>query len=341
LPGVIAESERDQRAWGGALDRAAIPAAFASAVPGAAMGVSVLGAAVAALGLANSVAATTVAVLMLLPLSAFEAITALPAAAVALSRARAAARRLLDLAGSESMPPTDVESAAAPYTGELAAVGVRSGYAGSGAGPFTLVLAPGARTVVTGPSGCGKTALLMTLAGLLTPREGTVTLGGRPLRSLSDAELRRGIGFFAEDAHLFDTTVRDNLLVVRGDCTDDEILEALQKVGLRPWLAGLPAGLDTLLTGGAQSVSAGQRRRLLLARALISRASVVLLDEPTEHLDAGDAEMILDALLDHGAGLFDIGQTVVVATHQMPNDTGAIDVRSVAAGIPQSLTAAI
>lgn len=328
LSGLIAESERDQRAWGGAMDSAAMPAAIASAVPGAALGVSVLGAAVAAFGLANSVAPTTVAVLMLLPLSAFEAITALPSAAVALSRARTAARRLLELTGPESSPPIGVASVQAPATEELVAVGLRNGYSGTGVGPFSLVLTPGARTVVTGPSGCGKTALLMTLAGLLTPREGLVRLGGRPLRSLHELELRSRVCFFAEDAHLFDTTVRDNLLVARGDGTEDEILDALRKVGLQPWLAGLPSGMDTVLSGGALSVSAGQRRRLLLARALLSRARIVLLDEPTEHLDADDAETLLDALLDPVGGLFDAGQTIVVATHHVHDVGSAIDVRA-------------
>ena len=106
-------------------------------------------------------------------------------------------------------------------------------------------------------------------------------------------ELHSAVSFFAEDAHIFATTVRDNLLVARGDCRDDELVAALDAVGLGGWLAGLPDGLSTVLTGGAQAVSAGQRRRLLLARAVISPARIVLLDEPTEHLDATDAERIL------------------------------------------------
>jgi ATP-binding cassette subfamily C protein CydC len=168
----------------------------------------------------------------------------------------------------------------------------------------------------------------MTLAGLMTPRDGRVTLGGRPLHSFSELELRSSVCFFAEDAHLFDTTIRDNLLVAQGDCADDEVLHALGQVGLQPWLAGMPAGLDTVLTGGAQSVSAGQRRRLLLARALISRARIVLLDEPTEHLDAADATALLEAMLDPESGLFDASQTIVVATHHVHDAGSAIDVRA-------------
>jgi ATP-binding cassette subfamily C protein CydC len=142
---------------------------------------------------------------------------------------------------------------------------------------------------VVGPSGCGKTTLLMQTPGV----------------------------FFAEDAHLFSTTVRDNLLVARGDATDDELRDALRLAGLGAWLDGLPQGLSTLLVGGAAAVSAGQRRRLLLARALVSAAPTVLLDEPTEHLDASDADQILTDLLTPGT-LFSPQQTVVVATHHLP-----------------------
>ena len=162
-------------------------------------------------------------------------------------------------------------------------------------------LEQGARLAVTGPSGSGKTTLLMHLAGLL------------PEEIASDA------AFFAEDAHLFSTTIRDNLLVARGDAADDELNDALQRVGLGGWLASLPDGLSTILVGGNAAVSAGQRRRLLLARALISTAPTVLLDEPTEHLDAADGSRFLIELLTPGA-FFPAGRTVVVATHHLPAD---------------------
>jgi ATP-binding cassette subfamily C protein CydC len=203
------------------------------------------------------------------------------------------------------------------------AVNLRSDYLPeTAADPVTVTLPPGSRAAVTGPSGSGKTALLMTLAGLMPPCGGSVTLDGLPLNSIDEQVLVRRVGFFAEDAHLFATTVRDNLLVARGNCSDDELIDALDRVGLRRWLDALPDGLATVLTGGAQAVSAGQRRRLLLARALISPAAIVLLDEPTEHLDADDAEPVLDALLDPAGGLFGPERTVVVATHHLPAERG-------------------
>lgn len=161
-------------------------------------------------------------------------------------------------------------------------------------------LAPvaGDRVAVLGASGRGKTTLLLSTADRFRETDSPA-------------------GFFAEDAHLFDTTLRDNLLVARGDATDGELTTALEQVGLGPWLATLPDGLSTLLAGGAAAVSAGQRRRLLLARALLTDFPVVLLDEPTEHLDAADSERLLAELLTPGA-LFGADRAVVVATHHLP-----------------------
>jgi ATP-binding cassette, subfamily C, bacterial CydC len=320
LPGVIAESQRRQHAWSDALDAAARPAALAEAMPTAAIGASVLGAVVAAIGLAPAVAPTTLAVLMLLPLSAFEATTPLPAAAVQLTRSRIAARRLLDLAPPSRSADTPTSAVARPRIGAaLLSADVHAGHAAALANQAKLDLPPGARLAVTGASGSGKTTLLMTLAGLVPPLRGRVLLDGNDLAQFEDGELHAAVSFFAEDAHIFATTVRDNLLVARGDCPDDELAAALGAVGLGGWLASLPEGLSTVLTGGVQAVSAGQRRRLLLARAVISPARVVLLDEPTEHLDAVDADRILRDLLTPNSALMTAARTVVVATHHLPN----------------------
>ncbi|MHA3021117.1 ATP-binding cassette domain-containing protein [Mycobacterium sp. BMJ-28] len=282
LPGVIAESERQQRDWGQALDRAAAPGALAAAASTAAVGAAVLAAIVVGITLAPVTAPTTLAILMLVPLSAFEATTALPAAAVALVRARLAAGRIAEILDGSPGPR---------QRPDIRAVAPRAG----------------ARLAVLGPSGCGKTTMLMAIA-----------------RQYPESPLTAA--FFAEDAHLFDTTVRDNLLVARGDAGDDELLAALDRVGLRAWLTALPDGLGTILTGGAAAVSAGQRRRLLLARALVSEFPVVLLDEPTEHLDEADSDRLLRGLLTPGA-LFAEERTVVVATHHLPGDIDCVTVK--------------
>jgi ATP-binding cassette, subfamily C, bacterial CydC len=287
--------------------------------------------------LASTVAPTTAAVLMLLPLSAFEATVPLPAAAVQLTRSRIAARRLLDLT-----PPDAVVSATSapskvpvqrPHcssTGRLVATDLRAGHStASASAPMTIELPPGGRLAITGPSGSGKTALLMTLAGLLPALHGQVVLDAIAIDALNEEEIRAAVCYFAEDAHIFATTIRDNLLVARGDCQDDELMAALDQVGLGRWLADLPDGLGTVLPAGAQTISAGQRRRLLLARALISPARIVLLDEPTEHLDAADAQPMLRELLDSGGGLISGDRTVVVASHHLPDDIGTCQVIAV------------
>ncbi|WP_152311664.1 ATP-binding cassette domain-containing protein, partial [Mycobacterium tuberculosis] len=272
------------------------------------------------IGMAPTVAPTTLAILMLLPLSAFEATVALPAAAVQLTRSRIAAARLLDLTGSNRVRETEsTVSARLPVGTGVLAADVCCGHQEAQSIRVTIDLPPGARLAVTGASGAGKTTLLMTLAGLLPPVHGRVLLDGTNLSDFDEDELRSAVSFFAEDAHIFATTVRDNLLTARGDCPDDELIEALDRVGLCGWLAGLPEGLSTVLIGGAQAVSAGQRRRLLLARAVLSPARIVLLDEPVEHLDAANADLLRD-LLAPNSGIMSAMRTVVVATHHLPND---------------------
>jgi ATP-binding cassette subfamily C protein CydC len=149
---------------------------------------------------------------------------------------------------------------------------------------------------VTAASGTGKTTLLLTLAGLLPPREGQVTLDGVLVDGINPELLHRTVAYLPEDAHIFATTVRDNLAVGAPDAPDDLMLSVLEAVGLSGWVAGLPEGLSTVLVDGVEGLSGGQRRRLLLARMLLTDAPVLLLDEPFEHLDA-EGTVELDELL--------------------------------------------
>ena len=128
---------------------------------------------------------------------------------------------------------------------------------------------------------------------------------------------------FAEDAHVFATTVLENLRVVRGDIDADEAMHALEQVGLASWIASAPDGLDTMLGSDGTTISGGERRRLLLARALLRRAPITLLDEPTEHLDTAHGDTLLHQLLtspgavaNGGDSLFPAQSTVIVVTHR-------------------------
>src|SRR5699024_3100310 len=275
-----------------AIDRAAVPSAVASAAVPLAMILAVTGSLLAAgtAWLDNGASAGQVGVLLLLPLSSFEAATALPAAASQYARSQAAAARL-----PAGWP------AAAPRIRDL-----------------DLDLRPGSRLAVTGASGTGKSTLLSTLAGLLDPLAGRVELDGHDLASLPGRQVRQGVVMFAEDAHVFATTVRENLRVVRADVDDASASAALRAVGLDDWVATLPRGLDTMLGPDGTTVSGGERRRLLLARSVLRRGPVLLLDEPTEHLDTARGDALLEALLTPGdESLVPASTTVVVVTHRL------------------------
>jgi ATP-binding cassette subfamily C protein CydC len=277
---------------------------------------------------AGTLAPVELAVVVLTPLAAFEAVAALPAAAVQVLRSRQAAERIIALldAAAPAAPvvhdhqdhpdPTDVDGRS-PALPVLRARGLACGRPG---GPvlvrdLDVDLEPGRGAVVVGPSGVGKTTLLLTLAGLLPPRAGTVRVGQQDLAALPRERAAGLVAYTPEDAHVFDTSVLENLRVARGDVTEDEAREALTTVGLGAWLAGLPDGLATTLGADATRVSGGQRRRLLLARALLTRAPLLLLDEPTEHLDDDDATALLRGLLD---GTLAPGRGVLVVTHREP-----------------------
>ncbi|WP_306364649.1 ATP-binding cassette domain-containing protein [Nocardia sp. CC227C] len=299
LDGAVASARAAGERAVAAEDRAASHSAWAAAATPLSIGVSVLGALLIGIVLYGTgtgaptagfqtvepggISPMALTVLVLVPLSAFEAVGVLPAAAQALTNGRAALRRIDRFERGES--------AAARTT--------------------LPDLPEGHRIAVVGPSGAGKTTLLMAWAGLFdTPRP--------------------DVTFFAEDAHLFGTTVLENLRVARGDITEQEADAALRAVGAGAWLDSLPDGVHTELVGGAAAVSGGQRRRILLARALLAPARVLLLDEPTEHLEAAAGADLQRRLLDRASGLVAPDRVVVVVTHQLPPDHRADTVVRVA-----------
>lgn len=323
LDGALARLAAAQAAHDAAIDRAARPAALAAAAVPASMVLAVTGSLLAAgaAWTAGDLSAGQIGILLLLPLSSFEAATALPAAATQHARSRAAAERLDALVGEtgESGGDSAPVPAERPATATLTARDLTAGW--SAEAPcvrgLDLDLSPGTRLAVVGPSGSGKSTLLATLAGLLAPLGGEV--------STDAASLREAVTMFAEDGHVFATTLRENLRVVRGDLTDEDALAALSAVGLDDWLATVPHGLDTMLGPDGTTVSGGERRRLLLARAVVRRGPVLLLDEPTEHLDTARGDALLAALLTPGGeSLVPASSTVVVVTHRpeaVPADT--------------------
>lgn len=298
-------------------DRSARPSALATALDTAAMGLSVLGALLIGTHqlAAGDIAAIDLVVATLMPLSAFEATQRMGGAAVQLVRSASAAKRivdLLDVAQSRQHPEADTR----PDDGTgLLARGLHIGWPGGPtvAGPIDLHLTKGTTIAVVGPSGIGKSTLLYTLAGMLEPHAGTVQLGGRDAWRLDRAEISAELSMTAEDAHIFETSVLENLRVARASVTEQEAAQLLRQAGLGEWLAQLPEGVHTMLGADATSVSGGERRRLLLARALAGSATYMLLDEPGEHLDPATADELIRDLLSVG----NAERGVMLVTHRL------------------------
>lgn len=312
LAGIEAELDRLR-------ERAARPAALAAGLDVAAMALAVLGAILVGIPalVGGTLAPVELAVVVLTPLAAFEATSTLGAAAVQLVRSAGAAERvmaLLDAAAAPDLRTEEVPETASPV---LTARDLAVGWPG---GPVVatgvdLTVAPGRAIAVVGPSGIGKTTLLATLAGLLPARDGAVNLAGVSVAGATRRSVARHVTMTAEDAHVFATTVLENLRVARGDLTGEEADHLLRRCGLASWLDALPQGLDTMLGADGATVSGGERRRILLARALASPAPLLLIDEPAEHLDQATAERIMKDLLDLPRR--EPGRGVVVVTHHL------------------------
>lgn len=297
-----------------ALELAAKPSGWSAAVLQAAQGSAlILGVWLAVSAATDAgLAPTSAAVIALLPLSAFEAVSAVPAASLQAFRSASAARRVL--AVSQEDTPSDLPAVTLDdFT--LTLSGLSAAWPGMNpTRPVDAVVAPGGALGIVGKSGIGKTTLLLTIAGTLKPAAGTATIG---THLSSDVPLGQAITITPEDAHVFGTTVLENLRVARGDITEAQSKAALEAVGLSEWIESLPEGLNTVLGAGGNSVSGGERRRLLLARALLTESPIVLIDEPAEHLDTDG----IDALRALVAQIRAQGRSVVIVTH----DLGILD----------------
>ncbi|MFC4244649.1 thiol reductant ABC exporter subunit CydC [Gryllotalpicola reticulitermitis] len=185
-------------------------------------------------------------------------------------------------------------------------------------------LLPGDTLVVRGPSGSGKTTLLGVLLRYLSPTAGDYLVNDTDAGSLDADELRRRIAWCPQEGHLFDSTLRGNLAIARGRDerpTDAELTGVLNSVGLGPLLAALPLGLDTPIGAGGSFLSGGQRQRVAVARTLLAGSDVVLLDEPTAHLDDEAADLLL---ADVGFALRE--KTQVLVTHDARRRPDAITI---------------
>ncbi len=239
--------------------------------------------------------------LALIPLVAFELVAGLPGATQTLQRVRRSAARIHEVIDT---PPPVAEPARAlplpPGPHALRVRGLRCRYPGQtrwALDDLDLDLSPGRRVAVVGPSGAGKTTLAGALLRFLAYESGSVMLDGVQIAALDGEQYRRVIGLVAQDAHVFDSTLAENLRLARRDATPEQLRDALAGVRLLDWAERLPQGLDTEVGERGERLSGGQRQRLAVARALLADFPVLVLDEPGEHLDTATADAILADLL--------------------------------------------
>ncbi|MCF3175794.1 thiol reductant ABC exporter subunit CydD [Streptomyces sioyaensis] len=290
------------------------------------------------------------AVVVLTPLAAFEAVTGLPLAVQYRRRTRHAAERVFDVLDAPAPVREPANPAAVPATPfPLVVRELTARHPGQdrpaldGVG-FTL--RAGRRLAVVGASGSGKTTLAQVLLRFLDQESGTYTLAGTEAREADGDAVRRLVGLCAQDAHLFDSSLRENLRLARRDreTTDDadqDLWDALGRARLADWVRGLPDGLDTMVGEHGARLSGGQRQRLALARALLADFPVLVLDEPAEHLDLATADALTADLLAATEG-----RTTVLITHRLTGLDAVDEVlvldggRIVQSGSPAELAAA-
>ncbi len=239
--------------------------------------------------------------LALIPLVCIELVAGLPTATQTLQRVRRSAARVFEVMDTPAPVSEPVRALAfppPPYA--LRVRGLCFTYPGArcpALDGIDLDLSPGRRVAVVGPSGAGKSTLAGVLLRFLPYEGGSVTLDGVEISDLDGDAARTVIGLVSQDAHVFDSTLEENLRLARRGASAEELRAALAKARLLDWTEQLPAGLSTEVGERGARMSGGQRQRLAIARALLADFPLIVLDEPGEHLDTQTADAIVADLL--------------------------------------------
>jgi thiol reductant ABC exporter CydC subunit len=239
--------------------------------------------------------------LALIPLVAFELVTGLPAATETLQRVRRSAARVFEVMDAPAPVSERLRPLALPAPPHRVRVrDLRVTYPGAAVPALAgvdLDLGPGRRVAIVGPSGAGKSTLAGALLRFLPYDAGSVTVEGTEIAELDGDQWRTVVGLVSQDAHIFDTTLEENLRLARRRASAKELRAALAEARLLEWAEQLPAGLSTEVGERGARMSGGQRQRLAIARALLADFPLLVLDEPGEHLDTHTADAILADLL--------------------------------------------
>ncbi len=248
-------------------------------------------------------------------LASFEAVRTLPEAAQIFESSFESARRLFGLVDME--PPLDEHPAEAPQVDryDLEVRGLTFKYGESDPPALmdlTFSIPEGGRVAIVGPSGAGKTSLVNVLLRFWPYQSGEIRLGDVDLRRFPERALSRHISVVSQDTYLFNATVRENLLLARPEASREELIHAARQAQIHAFLETLPDGYETYIGEQGVKLSGGQRQRLAIARALVRRTPILILDEPTANLDALTEQAVLDTLLE-----LMTGKTTLLITHRL------------------------
>ena len=248
-------------------------------------------------------------------LAAFEAVGGLSRAGALAGHASAAAYRVLEAADAPIPVPDPADPAAMPASTALRFEAVEFRWQPDRPPVFdglSLDIPQGARVALLGPSGAGKSTLAALALKVVAPRSGQIRLGGVDIATLPAALVRARIGWLGQTTHLFDDTIAANLLLARPDADETALWAALDAARIGDLVRTLPERLDTWVGEGGTRFSGGEGRRLALARALLSTAPILILDEPCAGLDAEAERSFLQTLNETAAD-----RTVILITHRL------------------------
>lgn len=265
--------------------------------------------------LEKTLAGPNVAMIVLLVLASFDAVSGLPGAYRALGQTLAAARRIFEIVDTEPAVWEPVPEAAPPTRFDITFSHVSLRYDDAERWALQDVsfhLPSGGALGVIGPTGSGKTSLGNLLLRFWDFQEGEILLGGIPIRALSGETMRGLCAVIAQQTHLFNTSVRENLRIARPQATDAEMERALREAGILDEVRAMPQGLDTMVGEMGTHLSGGQARRVAIARAFLKDAPILILDEPTEGLDTASERIVAEAL----ARLMP-GRTTLLISHRL------------------------